>query len=93
MKINVVFEAQLREIAGQQELSLLLDGNPTVFQVLQHASVSSPTLRERLLSNEDRVQPGIMIFVNDQPVTSDTAKDQKLQDGDSVLLLPPISGG
>ena len=57
------------------------------------AEDSSGSVAERLLAEDGTVQPGVMIFINDQPITGPAVASHSLSDGDTILLLPPISGG
>lgn len=92
MKIDIEFEAQLREVAGQQRTTVeLLDGQ-RLSHAIQSATEESDALRNRLLTPNGDMQPSVLVFINDQPV-SVPAEDCTLNDGDTVLLLPPISGG
>ena len=88
MKITIQFEAQLREISGEAEVILDPPDSATLPEVLTLVSEAKDALRERLFSGSE-VSPSLMVFVNEQPVTV----DHVLHDGDTVLLLPPISGG
>ena len=91
MKITIQFEAQLREVAGQSEVSLDVADDTNLRQVLEEAAADNDTLRERLFAG-DSLSASLMVFVNDQPIAGD-ANDHSLNDGATVLLLPPISGG
>lgn len=92
MKIDIEFEAQLREVAGQQRTSVeLLDGQ-SLSHAIQVVTENSAPLRDRLLTPTGDMQPSVMVFINEQPV-SVAAGGRTLNDGDTVLLLPPISGG
>lgn len=92
MKIDIEFEAQLREVAGQQRTTVeLLDGQ-TLSHAIQAVTENSAPLRDRLLTPTGDMQPSVMMFINEQPV-SGTTGDRTLNDGDTLLLLPPISGG
>ena len=93
MKINVLFEAQLREVAGVPATETDLPDETTVLSALLKVvdGSGSDALRSRLITDNQTLQPGVLVFVNDQPVTS--ADTQTLSDGDTILLLPPISGG
>lgn len=93
MEITIQFEAQLRQVAGVDERTVETTEGSSVLHVLQDVTATAKPLRERILNDEGRVQPSLLLFVNDIPVAADTAENVVLKDGDRVLLLPPISGG
>lgn len=94
MQILFQFEAQLRQIAGTGERSLEITDGTSLADALDLAVPNEEqALRERILNTDGELQPSVMLFVNDAPVTSAAASELSLTDGDRVLLLPPISGG
>jgi|AntAceMinimDraft_11_1070367.scaffolds.fasta_scaffold02491_4 molybdopterin converting factor small subunit len=94
MKVTFQFEAQLRQVAGVNSFDVELPENVSLLTAIQHVSEEAgEALRERLLTAEKSVQPGIMLFVNELPVPSALTDNHRLDSGDVILLLPPISGG
>lgn len=94
MKVTFQFEAQLRQVAGINSCVVELPENVSLLAAIQHVSdEAGEVLRERLLSARKAVQPGILVFVNERPVPSALTDNHRLQSGDVILLLPPISGG
>lgn len=94
MKVNVQFEAQLRQVAGADSTELDLPEESDLLTALRQAAESGgKELQDRLLTPQGSVQSALLVFVNDQPVPASALESQPLRDGDSVLLLPPISGG
>ena len=94
MQIQLQFEAQLRQAAGCDRQNLDLADSAVVLDAVQQAAESgSDSLRSRLLSSDGKLQAGILVFVNEHPVQASQVNTHLLQDGDVVLLLPPISGG
>lgn len=84
MKVRVLLFAGLRERAGQGELLLEdLPSGATVDQVVARARARVPGL--------DEVQFAVarnrsLVRTSDRPQT-------RIDDGDEVALLPPVSGG
>lgn len=94
MNITFHFEAQLREIAGANTTDLSVAESTTLLQAVQTlAALADGALSDRILQDDNTIQSSIMIFVNDVPTNASTAAAHQLSDGDSILLLPPISGG
>lgn len=93
MKISIELGAQLREVFGQQYATVEVSNGQTLLHAIQAAVIQSGNLRDRLLGASGDLLNSVMVFVNDQPVVTNLAGDHVLNDGDLVLLLPPISGG
>ena len=93
MKVDVQFEAQLRQAAGTGSLVLQLAEPATISEVLMHSEIQTRSeLTARLLNSEQQLHSSVLVFINEQPVQTDAAS-HRLQDGDSLLFLPPIAGG
>ncbi len=94
MKVAIQFEAQLRQVAGTGNVDIDAPEGSSVLTALQKvASSGYDGLRDRIFSEEGLLQASVLVFVNDQPVPSQSTNDHVLNAGDTVLLLPPISGG
>jgi len=93
MNVTIVYEAQLREVAGQSQAVIDAAGLGSLAALLQHVATRNESLRSRLLDEKGDLLPSLLIFLNEQPVQHGVAAAQPLADGDTVLLLPPISGG
>ncbi|MDG1895418.1 MAG: MoaD/ThiS family protein [Fuerstiella sp.] len=94
MKVAIQFEAQLRQVAGTGNAEIDLPESSNLLAALeQFTSSASNELRDRLFTQEGTLQASVIVFVNDQPVPSQSANVHVLNAGDMILLLPPISGG
>ncbi|MEZ6132016.1 MAG: MoaD/ThiS family protein [Planctomycetaceae bacterium] len=94
MQITFQFEAQLSQVAGTRQQNVELPTGATVLSAIQHvAQDGSSALRERILNEDGSVQRSLMVFVNELPVPASETATRVLQDRDTVLFLPPISGG
>jgi molybdopterin converting factor subunit 1 len=82
VKINVKLFAALHELLGQRELSLELAEGATI-----------EDLRDRLVEEHPVVAtflPTLVWALNEEYVSGG---HRRLQEGDEVALIPPISGG
>ena len=75
--ITVKLFGLLRLETGIKELQLEASNVKAVLQALENAGIPKKDLA------------GCVIFVNNQPAN----KRSKLQDGDRVILMPPVAGG
>src|SRR5258707_10328343 len=79
MQIRVLFFGMLKDLAGRASDSLSLPENATLGDVLHHYEQTIP--RELIAS--------LAMSVNQEYA----APDARLNQGDEVALLPPVSGG
>ncbi len=52
---------------------------------------TQPANIQRWLIQENKIAPTVLVVLNNEQVQSGT--NPELQDGDEVLIIPPISGG
>jgi molybdopterin converting factor small subunit len=94
VKITFQFESQLRHAAGRSEFSVELEPECSVSHALQVlAAVMGEEFSARVLSAGGDVQSGLLIFLNERPVLPAELAAAILNEGDVLLLYPPISGG
>lgn len=94
MNVTVKFEAQLRTAAGAGALSITTANSCSLLELLRQLALEhGETLRDRLLTVDGQPQPSVLLFVNEQPVPTASAATHRLNEDDSILLYPPISGG
>lgn len=77
------------EMAGARKLTI--DGS-TVGDVLDTLPSKLPGLRERIRDEHGRVREHLNVFHNDEEVDAAREADA-LRDGDTVHLIPAMSGG
>ena len=81
MQVRMQFFAALRDAAKASEIALELEDGATVDGALQALMVLYPSV--------ERFVPQLRLAVNDSFVDS----DHPLEEGDTVALIPPVSGG
>jgi MoaE-MoaD fusion protein len=81
MQIRVLFFGALKDLAGQSHESLDLPDGSTVSALLTHYQRRIPNIKDYAAS--------LAVSVNEQYARPET----KLNPGDEVALLPPVSGG
>ena len=92
VKVNVHFDSQVRRLAGSSKVSLDVDQDTPLLEVIRRVGNSgTESLRSALLDEHDSVRPSILIFLDNELV----AKDQPcvLHDGAELTLTTLISGG
>ncbi len=90
MQVSVEYTAQIKRAAGRSKDTIELTDGATVQTLIESLAESADdSLKRSLVTGDGRMQPTLLVFVRDEQVRSaDT-----LNDGDTVTLLSPISGG
>jgi molybdopterin converting factor small subunit len=57
------------------------------------AATHGTEFRAFLFRDDGRLQPTLLITINDQPVARSSAAMAPLSDGDVVTMIPPVAGG
>ena len=81
MRVQILFFGMLKELAGRASDTIDLPEGASVADVLRHYEGQIPRLKMSL--------PSLALAVNQQYAGPDT----KLNPGDEIALLPPVSGG
>jgi len=81
MKVRVKFFAQLRDLAGAQELTVDLAKGASVADLLTKIYEQMPALRAR--------DAGILVGAGIEFVD----RNYKLKPGDQISIMPPVQGG
>lgn len=78
----------------------LLGGVPSVViaaetlgDVFRWLATAHPRLHEKVVAADGGLRDSVLLFVNDQQIAEGTLSEAKLEDGDSILLVPSIAGG
>ena len=91
MAIEVRIPTILRSYTGGAKA---VDGaGDTIADLLTDLDARYPGLRGRLITAEGGLHRFVNVYVNDEDVRFLGALDAKLNDGDSVTILPAVAGG
>jgi molybdopterin converting factor small subunit len=94
MKLRVHYSAQLRAAVGRPHDELdLPDGSSLAALLDGLIGQLDSAARTHLIAPGGGIRPSLLIVVNDAAAPVHAAASTELQDGDVVLLLPPIAGG
>jgi len=78
---TILLFAQLADAVGESQLSLQLSDDATVRDALDALATAHESIAQQ--------RKTIAVAVNEQYATADTP----LNDGDTIALIPPVSGG
>ena len=81
MNVTVRLFANLHEIVGEREIQIELADEGTIADVCERVAELYPRVREFL--------PVLVCAIDEDYASS----DRVVSDGDSVALIPPVSGG
>jgi MoaD family protein len=91
MAIEVRIPTILRSYTGG---SKAVEGTgDSLAELLTDLDTRHPGLRGRLVTDEGGLHRFVNIYVNDEDVRFLGALDAKLNDGDTVTILPAVAGG
>ena len=91
MAIEVRIPTILRTYTGGAK-AVDAAGDP-LDQLFNDLDAQHPGLRNRLVTEEGALHRFVNVYVNDEDVRFTGALETKLQDGDSVTILPAVAGG
>ena len=91
--VRFQLEAQLGRAAGRSTISVECGTAPSLLDALTLLVASIPELKPYLFSVDGRPSRSVLIAVGAQGIASELAGTHTLRDGETVTLLPPISGG
>lgn len=81
MRVRVLYFQNVRKITGKSEEPVDLDNGATVAVLAETLTARHPALAEAL--------PSLLFAVNE----THAGRNDRLQNGDTVAVMPPFSGG
>lgn len=91
MAIDVRIPTILRSYTGGAKA--VAGAGDTLADLLLNLDETHPGLRGRLITPEGGLHRFVNIYVNDEDVRFLGSLDAKLNDGDTVTILPAVAGG
>lgn len=90
-RVHVTLPSALREYArGQESVDM---SAATLADVIARLAADFPGLGYRILDDQGRLRRFVNAYVNDELVSQLEPRDVRLQEGDSVHILPSVAGG
>jgi MoaD family protein len=91
MSVEVRVPTILRSYTGGQKV--VTGAGDTIADLLTDLDRQFPGLRGRLVTEDGSLHKFVNVYVNDEDVRFLGALDAKVNDGDSVTVLPAVAGG
>lgn len=92
MKVKVVFFAPFRELFGEGEREVGLDGSPQIKDLLD-LLCDSKERHDQLFDRSGELRAYVMVLKNGQPINTLSGVQTALEDGDEIAVFPPVTGG
>ena len=91
MSIEVRVPTILRSFTGGEKA--VTGTGDTIADLLTDLDAKFPGFRGRLVTPESGLHRFVNVYINDEDVRFLGALDAKLNDGDTVTILPAVAGG
>jgi molybdopterin synthase sulfur carrier subunit len=89
VNVEIIFFGQLRELAAARQVTFVISDGARLADLMKHLGEEYGDAFRRELSNTRHLQ----ILINGQRHNFLGGMETPLNDGDTVVLLPPIFGG
>jgi sulfur-carrier protein len=90
--IHVRLTGQLRDWTNGLS-RVELESGPDVLSVVRKLDARFPGLGQRIVDDQERIRPHVNVFVNLENSRELGKEKAKVRDGDTVHILPSVSGG
>jgi MoaD family protein len=96
VKISIRYFTTLREITGKKEETITFTEKqePTVSSTLKTLSTKyGKSFTDYIFDPKGQVKNFLQLLINGVNIPNDNKLESTLQNGDILIILPPVSGG
>ena len=93
MIVAIHVPSALREHTDDASTVVVPADGATVGSALESLFALHPGLRDRLLTERDRVRPHVAIFVGSESIRYTGGLDTPVAEGAEITIVPAVSGG
>ncbi len=94
MAVMVRVPTPLRRITnGQGEVSVDIEGQISVRELIERLESMFPGFKERLMDEKGEVRRFVNLYINDEDIRFLQGTDTPIKDGDVLSIIPAIAGG
>jgi len=91
MPVEVRIPTVFRRFTGDR--SVVEVGPGTIAEVIDQLEAQHPGFREQIITSEGELHRFVNIYVNDEDARYLEKLDTKVDEGDTISLLPSVAGG
>lgn len=93
ISVRVKYFAEIRDMTGKKEETLLMSDGSTVKELLQKLKeIHGEIFSSRIFVSEEELKEDYNLLLNSESVEPPFSK-KTLKEGDEFVILPPIAGG
>lgn len=94
MAVTLRFLGALRHSSGTDALVLECQKEASILDLVDAATLHSPTLRRNLLDEQlENPKPNALILLNGKEISVLNGLQTKVKNGDEVVFVPVVHGG
>jgi len=94
MEIKIRLYARLREIVGKPEITLRVNIESTLKEVLEELLLKHPQLKSELMMEKRfELRPYYMLEINGESIPSGSDLKLRIQNGTRMQVFPTVFGG
>ena len=93
LRVRVRYFTTLRDLAWSAEEEIDLEADASLARLIARVAARHGKAARDYLYHHDKVDPSIYFLVNGKSAKVLSGLDTKLEEGDSVAIVPPIGGG
>ena len=91
MSVTIIIPTPLRSQTGNQE-SVEVEGK-TVKEILVNLLKKHPKLKKHLYSENGELRNFVNVYVKDESIRHLEGEDTKVENGETVTIVPSVAGG
>ncbi|MFW6375982.1 MAG: ubiquitin-like small modifier protein 1 [Thermoplasmatota archaeon] len=93
MAIKIKFFASLREIVGEEEISMEKDDLKDVGDVLKKISLSSNKIQKRFYDDGSTLNKNLIVLKDGRNINYLEGLNTSVEEDDTIAVFPVIAGG
>ncbi|MHA2365870.1 MAG: ubiquitin-like small modifier protein 1 [Candidatus Hodarchaeales archaeon] len=93
IEVTVRFFANLKEISNKRNVTLQVEIEKTINQLLEILFEMYSPLKEEILDESGNLREYYVILKNGRKISIFEGMDTKLENGDVIAIFPPAAGG
>jgi MoaD family protein len=96
VQISIRYFTILREITGKKEEKIIFPEKQKITVALTLKTLSdkyNKSFTDYIFDSKGQIKNFLQLIINETSITSDDKLEVTLQNGDTLIILPPVGGG